>query len=252
VLFASAEALIRTAIGYTHSYECLLLDLRRVTGWQPAAEALIDGLLAALVRDGVAVAVSSCDTIPGLVDGMSKLGGDAFLATDTLDLALEWCENLMVRKADPESAAERSVEIEENELRMGLDCGQIGALKAVLTPQEFAAGELIIHAGDDARSLFLLCGGEASVLAPGVGRRLATYPPGTAFGEMAILSECARTADVRADTDCLCYELDIGDFARLSSESPGIAATIHANLARKLADNLSQANLEIAALHSGG
>lgn len=252
VLFASAEALIRTALGYADLCDCLVLDLHRVTGCQPAAGTLIEGLLAGFVRDGMAVAVSSGDAVPGLADGMSSLGSDAFIATDGLDPALEWCENLMLKKADPESVAERSVEVEENELLAGLDGGQITALKAVLTPREFATGELIIHAGEDARSLFMLCRGEASVLAPGVGRRLATYPPGTAFGEMAILSECARTADIRADTDCLCYELDIGDFAGLSGEAPALAATIHANLARKLAGNLSQANLEIAALHDGG
>lgn len=252
IMFAAAEALIRTALGYADEVDCLVLDLRRVTGCQPAAGSLIEGLLAGFIGGGTAVAVSSGETIPGLVDGLSACGGESFVATDALDPALEWCENLMLTKTDPESVTTRVIEIEENELLAGLDAAQIVALKAVAQARDFGAGELIIRAGDDARSLFLLSHGEASVLAPGVGRRLATYPPGTAFGEMAILSECARTADVRADTDCMCYELDISDFARLSADAPALAAAIHANLARKLAGNLSQANLEIAALHAGG
>lgn len=251
IVFAAGEALIRMSLDYAGSCDCLVLDVRRVTGCQPAAGDLVERLLKGFIDDGIAVAVSAADAFPGLAARLSEVGGDLFLAAESLDPALEWCENLLLRRADPASVVARTVDVEDNELVHGLDGEQVAALSAVLSRREFPAQELIIRAGDDVRSLFLLSSGEASVLAPGVGRRLATYPPGTAFGEMAILSECARTADIRADTDCLCYELDIGDFARLAAEAPALAAVVYTNLARKLAANLAQANLEIAALHAG-
>jgi glutaminase len=213
---------------------------------------LIERLVRGLIDDGKAVAISSAEAVAALTESVWDVDDTVLRLTGSLDEALEWCENLLLLRTDPGSVRTATVEVEDNDLVRGLDAGQIAVLKSVLASREFAAGRLIIRAGDEARSLFLLARGEASVMAPGVDRRLATYPPGTAFGEMAVLGECARTADIRADTECLCYELDISDFARLTEETPALAAAIYGNLARKLAANLAQANVEIAALHAGG
>jgi len=252
LVFASAESLIRTALDGAGDFDCLVLDFRRVTGSQSAAGDLIARLVRVQIDDARAVAITAAEAVPALREAsLDRAGGD-FTATDSLDAALEWCENLLLRRMDPASVDAVVVDVEDNELMRGLNANQIATFKSVLQPREFAAGDFIIRAGDEARSLFFLAQGEASVLAPGGGRRLATYPPGTAFGEMSIVGERPRTADIRADTDCLCYELDRGDFTRLTSEAPALASAIYANLAEKLAASLAQANLEIAALYASG
>jgi glutaminase len=223
----------------------------RVTWWQPAAGKLIEDLIRELTAVGKAVSVSSAVSRPDLTEALSDLPEEALATSNTLDPALEWCENIILHREGANGASGRTVDFADNDLVHGLDAPAISALQSVLTRREFTAGDHIIRAGDQASSLFLLERGEASVLADGVGRRLATYSAGTAFGEMAFLGQLTRTADVRADTDCLCYELHKDDFTRLTAEASWLAATMYANLGRKLAANLAQANLEIAALHSG-
>jgi glutaminase len=251
IVFGSAEAVVRKSLVGSPDFDCLVLDFRRVGWWQPAAGELIESLIRGLITRGKAVAISPAEKLPELVHLLSNADRSAFVAIDSLDGALEWCENLLLRRSLPESIEDVMAGVEDNELLSGLDLAQVTALKSLLVPREFAAGDLIIRSGDEARSLFLLERGEASVLASDVGRRLATYSAGTTFGEMAVLGQRVRTADVRADTNCLCYELDSRDFMRLTAEGTWLAAAIYGNLARKLAANLAQANLEIAALHAG-
>jgi CRP-like cAMP-binding protein len=68
------------------------------------------------------------------------------------------------------------------------------------------------------------------------------------FGEMAMLSEAVRSANVHADSEVECYVLSGGDLALLGESSPSLRATLYENLARKLAANLRRANAEVQAL----
>ena len=65
-------------------------------------------------------------------------------------------------------------------------------------------------------------------------RRLATLGPGVAFGEMALLDEARRSADIVAETDSVVARLPIADFRRLALEHPGITEKFSLNLVRNL------------------
>lgn len=67
-------------------------------------------------------------------------------------------------------------------------------------------GSLIVRKGDFGRSMFFILAGAAAAVLPG-GER-APIPAGHFFGEIAILINAPRTADVVADGDCLVMECD--------------------------------------------
>jgi CRP-like cAMP-binding protein len=83
----------------------------------------------------------------------------------------------------------------------------------------FGAGETIVRAGDEPDGFYLVVAGEAEVR----GDRLG---PGDFFGELALLDETTRTADVVAATDLTVLRLDragFDAFVRYSDAVAGVA-----------------------------
>ena len=83
-------------------------------------------------------------------------------------------------------------------------------------------------------------------LASGTEKRLATFGPGLAFGEMAILDKSPRSAFVTAATPLECDVLRIEDFDRLGTSHPNIQIVLLRNLASVLSNRLRKANREFS------
>ncbi len=64
--------------------------------------------------------------------------------------------------------------------------------------------------GDAGDRFYVISAGEAEVI--GDGDRIRTLARGDAFGEIALLREVTRTAEVRARTDLQLYALERGVF----------------------------------------
>ena len=84
----------------------------------------------------------------------------------------------------------------------------------------------------------------------GVDIRLATFAPGTVFGELAILDAGPRSATVIADDDVGCYVLSDEKFSALMSDASHIAIKLLANLGRELSGRLRRANRTVHQLES--
>jgi len=101
---------------------------------------------------------------------------------------------------------------------------------------------------------FDLLEGRVSVMLPlraGEGdraRRLATFGPGVAFGEMALLDEGHPSADVVCDREGRVAALSIAALSMLDPEHADVRRVMQANLARLLARRLRAANAQIRAL----
>ncbi len=86
----------------------------------------------------------------------------------------------------------------------------------------FPAGEVVIRQGEHPDRFYIVADGEVEVMrrtAEGADVRLATLGRGEVFGEIGILEETRRTADVRARSDVEVLALDWQDFKDLLDAS---------------------------------
>ncbi|KAM9808687.1 cGMP-dependent protein kinase 2 isoform 2-T2 [Syngnathus typhle] len=70
----------------------------------------------------------------------------------------------------------------------------------------YTKGQLVIHEGESGNYLYVLADGSLQVIQS--GKLLSELRPGTAFGELAILYNCKRTATVKAVTESRVWALD--------------------------------------------
>ena len=224
LVFASVEALSRQMSSGGDSFDVVGIDLKHVSRLGDGALSIFIDLLKVLVNDGKLVALSQISHLPELGAALAQLTGmDGSLGVFAdKDLALEWCEDRLLTSAAL-GPSDEFVPLAENELCSGLDEGAIARLEAVTRPAAFAAGETVVRAGDHGESLYLLVRGQVSIsidLADGGSVRVATLSAGMAFGEMVMLGEKVRSANVRADSDVDCLELSMGDLALLGDSDP--------------------------------
>ena len=144
-----------------------------------------------------------------------------------------------------------NIAVSRYELLNGLTREEASIVQKFFERRNFAAGEVIIEAGEPARELFLLTRGVVSVFLPledNRRKRLATFSPGMAFGEMAMIDHAPRSATIVADTDVSCDLLTIGKLTALGAVHPKIKIHILENLSLDLCRKLRKANREIALL----
>jgi sulfate permease, SulP family len=124
----------------------------------------------------------------------------------------------------------------------------VAAIKRHLRRTESDKGHRVFGEGDQGKDLFIITRGTASAYlrqTGGADIRLATFAPGTIFGELALLDPGARSASVIADDELVCYALSDESFLLLSREVPDAAIKLLANLSRELSRRLRQANRTI-------
>jgi CRP/FNR family transcriptional regulator, cyclic AMP receptor protein len=98
--------------------------------------------------------------------------------------------------------------------------------------RRFAAGTAIVHAGDEASTFFVLIDGAARVVTP-TGRR-RRLQPGDFFGEMALLDDSPRSADVVADGEVLTLTISRTAFSKLLKREPALSYELLRTLAARL------------------
>jgi glutaminase len=234
--FMTAEALSRRLLGDAREPRFAAVDLRRVTRADSGGSAVLASLAARLGARGGALAVSSAKP------EHAKVLPHDVRVFDTLDAALEWCEDELLRLLGHPTAPE-SVALEEHALLAGLLPAELELLDGVLGSVEWPAGSLAIREGEPATSLYLVTGGTLSVLQG--NRRLATSSAGMTFGELAYFERGVRTADVQADTPVACRTLAFDTLDALARDQPVLYGKLLRRLARVVASSLRIANAEL-------
>jgi Cyclic nucleotide-binding domain len=112
---------------------------------------------------------------------------------------------------------------------------------------EAAKGDLIIKKGDMSDAMFLVLSGsvQARLRVGGHDNPLGTMQPGEIFGEVAMLSQTARTADVLADVPSRLLRLTSDGFREMMANHSALAAKILFNMSRLLATRLGQRNADL-------
>ncbi len=252
MVFASVDAFSRRVAADAAVFDVVTIDFKHVGRIGRGALEMITDLVWSLLEVGKLVAVSHAghlQELEGRVGAMAAKGCALAVFADK-DAALEWAEDRLLERIES-GLEEESVPAADNEFCRGLSAGAVEALEAAARQVRFGAGETIVRAGEEGESVYLLVRGRVSVTVdlPGGGLvRVAALSAGMAFGEMAILGEKLRSANVIADTDVECLEVEISDLDRLGESDSSLPATMFRNLAAQLAGNLRKANSEIRAL----
>jgi len=83
---------------------------------------------------------------------------------------------------------------------------ELNLLRQLLKRESWHREQTLFREGDLETDLYIVLKGSVSIkkhLSNGVeSKRLVTFGPGSAFGEMALIDKSPRSADARADTDC--------------------------------------------------
>jgi len=103
----------------------------------------------------------------------------------------------------------------------GLPDKELGRIAASFTERTFPAGHEVAVEGRDGVGFFVIEEGEASVRVH--GEEVRTLGPGDYFGEMALIDEGPRSADVVALSDLRCQGLTAWTFRPLVESNASIA-----------------------------
>jgi CPA1 family monovalent cation:H+ antiporter len=102
------------------------------------------------------------------------------------------------------------------------------SIAAVLKPRFVLPGEKVIRKGDKGQEMFFIASGALEVALPGEAQRLGS---GDFFGELALLTQVPRTADVTALGFCELLVMTASDFAELLAQDQELETHI-AEMAR--------------------
>ena len=139
------------------------------------------------------------------------------------------------RRARPGPRTEYARLLRAIDLFASLDRVTLAKLAAHLQPQRYTAGTTILRQGDVGDAFYLVAAGTVGVYATektsGIERQVRLLNPGEPFGEMALLSNVARTASIKVETDCEVLRLERGEFLKLVQDQPSVALAIAGTLA---------------------
>jgi len=254
LFFGSAELLIRRMLARAAEAGTLIVDFRRVSYADPAACELIAQTARGFASLDCRLEVSSLPAEGPLRGLRAALEAEAVAVDlrfhEDADIALEKAENAalegMIRLSDDAKYALGRLDILK-----GLSRDELRLLEQTVSPFQYAAGETIVRAGDEANALFIIARGSASIwidVDGGRRRRVGSVGPGYTIGEMALVEGGRRSADVCADEAVICYALSLDRLRALSVGHPNIMIVILGNIVASLSDRLRHANAEIRSL----
>ena len=167
-----------------------------------------------------------------------------------LNLALAWCEDQMLAKAnvdtDPGGAGF------EPWLQHQLGASVRAAdLIAYLERKDTDGSQILYREGEPADTVDLVAAGNLAVdIAKGDGeslrvRRIMTH---SVLGEMGFFRQSVRSATVSSDGPAIVFTLTRANFERMRRERPDLASAFYDFIVRVLADRIDFANRTVAAL----
>jgi CRP/FNR family transcriptional regulator, cyclic AMP receptor protein len=105
-------------------------------------------------------------------------------------------------------------------------------LAGAMSETSFPAGTRVVEKGQQGLGFFVITSGTATVSVD--GERLGVLKAGDHFGEIALIDEGARMAEVTADTDLRCLALAGWQFRPFVRDHPDVAWALLRSLVKRL------------------
>lgn len=220
----------------------LLLDFSRVTGLDSTTllsfskkKQLTRANDITLVFAGLAANIHRQLEAGGILD--ADQGVRAF---DTLDRALEWCEDQLLQEQGCRPADALPPLRQQLVALMSAEA-LVDALLPYLERLDLPTGTKLIRQGDPANTLYFIESGQiTSQLTQASGHilRLETMMGGRVIGELGFYLRRTRTADVVAEADSVVYRLTRDSLAHLEAQRPEAASALHELIVRLLSERV--------------
>lgn len=244
LLFGSAESVALQMLEALENADALIVDLKRLIDLDQASAGLLGDLCDKAQALGKQLFFTESRHLypfrRHLQKAVEAKQDPDWLAFDETDRALEWCESALLEGAGLSDTGAASLGLEHHYLCVGLSDAELAEVKAAGETQRFKAGEPVFRVGDPSISIYFVLEGEAEVwvepaAAQGQRLRLTTLGPGTAFGEIGLLSgRQERTANVTAESELVCL---LVPFAVLPD---GVRLSMLQNMTRHFAEMLGR------------
>lgn len=249
--FATIEKLARALQDLQTQVTLLILDGRRVGRANQSALNLLHQMQQGLARQGVKLILA--DFSAAICQELKNQGWPDSAFFVSTDAALEWCENRLLTGVNAESGKlSTQLPLEQMDIFRDFSPDELAVIASLFTQVHYRPQEFIIREGEGAEQLFLLAAGIVTVslqLPDSEQRkRLTTYIPGIAFGELALFESGKRTADVVAESPVVCYVLSLAHFEDLIVTAPRIYGKLLRAFGKNLVYTLRRATLEVRAL----
>ena len=242
LLFGSVESLLHQLVANLPSVDYFVIDLKHVSHISQAAARLFADFIRLVRSQAKELLFTDTHDRPALramlADRFSVEEAGALFDCQDCDRAVQWCEDRLLRshvRREVSVSLDHVMQLHEHPFAAGLSAAQLGYLQHRSHRVSFSAGETVVRAGDEAASMFLIVAGEVEVLlklGSATERRLASLGAGATFGEMALVNQDRRTADIRAVSPTICHEIA---FAALDD---ALRSRLLVNLAQQLSRKL--------------
>ena len=249
--FSAAERLLRVAEDYIAGTETFILDFRRVGLTDRTTEEILLEFASQLSNKGKELVVVD----PGYVLDHEVFEDAALSISCILDLdgALEQCEDGLIKRHVPAPIIDGLVPFHEFELFDSLTSKELSLIEGLLEMESFPADTLVIAQGDDPDNIYLLAKGSVSIYHQPPDedeppQRIAAFCPGLCFGDLALIEDGQRSADVRTDEWSTCYSLSVANLRMLEESYSSLYAKILGNILRINIARLRRCNQEIGSL----
>jgi CRP/FNR family transcriptional regulator, cyclic AMP receptor protein len=103
---------------------------------------------------------------------------------------------------------------------------------AALTERQIPAGTVIIEQGQPGVGFFVIASGSATVSIR--GNVIRSLKAGDHFGEIALIDDGPRMAEVTAETDMQCYALPAWQFRAFIKDHPDVAWALMQSLVQRI------------------
>ncbi len=252
IVFGTADYLFDYLLSLPETVRYLILDCHRVREIDDKGARIIVRLVNILSTRGIHLHLSyihpSGPRGSTLQDaGLTKTLPIKNWHIDT-DKALESVENELIAAVN--HTAQPVSELRQLDIVSGLDLDELAILHRHFIVESFVEKEPVFLRGQSGNRFYIVASGCIEIHLPlddksDVKRRLASFPAGVIFGEMAMLSGTNRSADAIAAANTCVWSLSTEALDDLRQHHPKLASQLLLNIARQLSARLSVTNDEL-------
>lgn len=249
LFFGTADRVAREIEQVAAQARWIALDLKRVRDVDPTGARTLLLVARKMKTRGKVLALTAANHRVGAF--LQTMGLEASIARELWfvdqDTALEQLEDRLLQTQTLSSTLD-VIPLANTELAAGLDEAQVGILERYLRIHAFTEAGTVFNNGTTGDSLYVASGSAVDILLAmqgGQSKRLASFAPGTVFGEMAMLGGQTRSADALLLGPGTVWELTHDALGTIEETHPAIAQTILRNIGKSLAARLRITTTEL-------